>query len=39
MDPETAAYNHSPLVLHDDAVLGDQAAALATLAFERLQRG
>ena len=39
VDPETAAYNHSPLVLHDDAVLGDQAAALATLAFERLQRG
>lgn len=39
VDPETAAYNHSPLVMHDDAVLGDQAAALATLAFERLQRG
>ena len=39
VDPETAAYNHSPLVLHDDAVLADQATALATLAFERLQRG
>ncbi|MEQ6895986.1 M20 family metallopeptidase [Microbacterium sp. KR10-403] len=35
-DPATAAFNHSPTVLFDDAVLGDQAAVLATLAWERL---
>lgn len=33
VDPATAATNHSPLVLFDDAVLPDQAAALATLAW------
>ena len=37
VDPETAAYNHSPLVMFDDAVLADQAAALAAVAFNRLQ--
>ncbi len=36
VDPETADWNHSPNVLFDDAVLGDQAAALAQLAFDRL---
>ena len=34
-DPETAATNHSPEVLFDDAYLPDQAAALATLAWKR----
>ncbi|MDO5031065.1 M20 family metallopeptidase [Corynebacterium sp.] len=29
-------WNHSPLVRFDDSVLGDQAAALAAVAFERL---
>ncbi|WP_026820623.1 M20 metallopeptidase family protein [Arthrobacter castelli] len=33
IDPETAAVNHSPHVQFDDAVLPDQAASLATLAF------
>ncbi|WP_422456580.1 M20 metallopeptidase family protein [Arthrobacter sp. 7Tela_A1] len=36
VDPATAAWNHSPRVLFDDSVLGDQAAALAQLAFNRL---
>ncbi|MEB7504421.1 M20 family metallopeptidase [Arthrobacter koreensis] len=36
VDPETAAWNHSPRVLFDDSVLADQAAALAQLAFNRL---
>lgn len=35
VDLETAAYNHSPKVLFDDAVLADQAAALAALALHR----
>ncbi|SEJ11540.1 M20 metallopeptidase family protein [Demequina mangrovi] len=39
IDPATAEFNHSPRVLFDDAVLGDQAAALATLAFARTARG
>lgn len=39
VDPDTAPYNHSPEVLFDDAVLGDQAAALAMLALRRLARG
>lgn len=39
VDLATAAYNHSPRVLFDDAVLGDQAAALAHLAAARLGRG
>lgn len=37
VDLSTAAYNHSPHVLFDDAVLADQASALAELAFQRLQ--
>ena len=39
IDPATAAYNHSPHVLFDDAVLADQAAALAHIAWEYNQRG
>ncbi|RAC09027.1 amidohydrolase, partial [Burkholderia multivorans] len=39
VDPETAAVNHSPEVLFDDPHLPDQAAALATLAWERSLRG
>lgn len=38
VDPATAPYNHSAEVLFDDSVLGDQAAALATLALRRLAR-
>ncbi|WP_349828397.1 M20 metallopeptidase family protein [Brevibacterium litoralis] len=38
VDPETAAWNHSPQVLFDDSVLADQAAALADLAWTRLAR-
>lgn len=34
VDPETAAINHSPEVVFDDAILPDQAAALATIAFD-----
>jgi len=36
VDPATSAWNHSPLVLFDDAVLGDQAAALAAMAVHHL---
>ena len=36
VDLEHAAWNHSAEVLFDDVVLGDQAAALAHLAWERL---
>ncbi|WP_427017525.1 M20 metallopeptidase family protein [Pseudarthrobacter sp. P1] len=36
VDPDTAAFNHSPKVVFDDAVLGDQAAALVQLAFNKL---
>ena len=39
VDPETAANNHSPHVLFDDAVLADQAAALAHIAWEYNARG
>lgn len=39
LDWQTAPWNHSPLVVFDDAVLGDQAAALAELAWRRLARG
>ena len=35
---ESPGWNHSPTVLFDDAVLGTQAAALAELAWRRLQR-
>lgn len=38
VDPATAAVNHSPQVLFDDAVLPDQAAALAALALGALAR-
>jgi amidohydrolase len=37
-DPDTAAYNHSPEAVFDDAVLGDGAALLAELAVRRLAR-
>lgn len=36
VDLETASPNHSPTVVFDDAVLADQAAALAALALGRL---
>lgn len=39
IDLATAAPNHSPTVVFDDAVLGDQAAALAALALGRLTNG
>lgn len=35
-DLATAEFNHSPRVLFDDSVLGDQAAALAQLAWSHL---
>ncbi|WP_125100053.1 M20 metallopeptidase family protein [Leucobacter chromiireducens] len=35
LDPETVAPNHSPEVVFDDAILADQAAALAALALGR----
>ncbi|WP_314688088.1 M20 family metallopeptidase [uncultured Bifidobacterium sp.] len=38
VDPMTAV-NHSPRARFDDAVLGDQAAALATLVWARQTRG
>jgi amidohydrolase len=38
LDPETAAYNHSPEAVFDDAVLADGAALLAELAVRRLAR-
>ena len=37
VDPYTAPGNHSPRVLFDDAVLADQAAALAHLAIRALE--
>jgi len=36
VDLETASPNHSPTVVFDDAVLADQAAALAAIALGRL---
>ncbi|MFI6994326.1 M20 family metallopeptidase [Nonomuraea wenchangensis] len=39
LDHETAAPNHSPHVVFDDAVLADQAVALATLAAGHLGLG
>ncbi|MCC3278304.1 M20 family metallopeptidase [Arthrobacter sp. zg-Y40] len=36
LNPVTAAWNHSPRVVFDDSVLGDQAAALAQLAYNQL---
>ncbi|SOC56577.1 M20 metallopeptidase family protein [Ornithinimicrobium cerasi] len=38
VDLADPAMNHSPTVLFDDAVLADQAAALALLALRRLER-
>lgn len=38
-DLETAPNNHSAHIRFDDSVLGDQAAALAQLAYERLRAG
>lgn len=38
VDPSTIEWNHSPRVVFDDAVLGDQAAALASVAFARTAR-
>ncbi len=38
MDWRTAAWYHSPLVVFDDAILPDQAAYLAELAWRRLHR-
>jgi hippurate hydrolase len=38
-DPATAPYNHSNLVLHDDALLGDGAQLLAALALGHLVTG
>ena len=37
VDPATAAFNHSPLVLFDDAVLPTMAATLSHLALRRLK--
>lgn len=37
-DPAVVEWNHSPRVLFDDSVLGDQAAALASVAFARTAR-
>jgi len=36
IDPEQAAPNHTPHVVFDDSVLGDQAAALAAVALTHL---
>lgn len=36
VDLATAEFNHSPRVLFDDGVLGDQAAALAQLAYSHI---
>ncbi len=36
MDPTKAEFNHSPRAVFDDAILGDQAAALAAMAYGRL---
>ena len=38
LDPRRIEWNHSPRVVFDDAVLGDQAAALASVAFARTAR-
>lgn len=37
-DPATLSSNHSEKVLFDDSVLGDEAAALAQIAWSRLER-
>lgn len=38
MAGEKAEFNHSPRFVADDAILGDQSAALASMAFGRLAR-
>ena len=38
IDPDAAEMNHSPRAVFDDRVLGDQAAALASLALSHLGR-
>lgn len=38
MEGRKVEFNHSPRVIFDDAVLGDQAAALAIMAYGRLAR-
>lgn len=38
MHGKKVEFNHSPRVVFDDSVLGDQAAALATMAYGRLLR-
>jgi len=38
MDPAEAPGNHSPYAVFDDALLGDQAAALAALALQHVSR-
>lgn len=38
MSAEKIEWNHSPRVIFDDTILGDQAAALAAIAFERTAR-
>lgn len=38
MKAEEIEWNHSPRVVFDDAVLADQAAALAVIAFKRIPR-
>ena len=35
MKAEEIEWNHSPRVIFDDQILGDQAAALAAIAFKR----
>jgi hippurate hydrolase len=37
--PDKAEFNHSPKAVFDDAVLPEEAAALATMAWSRLARG
>lgn len=38
MEGQPVEFNHSPRVIFDDSVLGDQAAALAAMAYGRLAR-
>lgn len=38
MEGQPVEFNHSPRVIFDDSVLGDQAAALAVMAYGRLAR-
>lgn len=38
MEGKPVEFNHSPRVIFDDSILGDQAAALAAMAYGRLAR-